>query len=355
MAEERTEKATPKRRSKARSEGKVSKSQDLNSGITLLLGLSILLAYIPFIFGKFKATAIQLFKNLNPEYITRENIFGFLAKYIFEILTILLPIMAVMVIAGIVVNYVQVGPLFSLKAIKPDITKLSPAKIIGGFKKYIEIKSLVEFVKSLIKILIIGGVGYAVINKHKLEIISLLGAEPQQGMMVMGKVMGELILVICIILLILGIIDKVYQDYEYEKSLKMTKEEIKDERKNAEGDPKIKAKIRKAQTGFAMQRMMGSIPSADVVVANPTHYAIALRYDTSKAPAPQVVAKGVDYVAFRIRDVAEANNVPIVENPPLARTLYKIVPLEGMVPAELYVAVAELLAFVYKANKGKKF
>ena len=136
--------------------------------------------------------------------------------------------------------------------------------------------------------------------------------------------------------------------------LKMTKQEVKDERKNADGDPKIKAHIKKTQMRFAMQRMMSAVPKADVVVANPTHYAIALSYDISKAPAPQVVAKGVDYVAFKIREIAEANGVPVVENPPLARTLYKIVPLDGMVPAELYVAVAEVLAFVYKTNKGKR-
>ena len=133
-----------------------------------------------------------------------------------------------------------------------------------------------------------------------------------------------------------------------------TKQDVKDERKNAQGDPKIKAHIRKVQMKFATQRMMSAVPTADVVVANPTHYSIAIRYDTGKAPAPQVVAKGTDYVAFKIREIAEANNIPIVENPPLARTLYKIVPLDGMIPAELYVAVAEVLAFVYKTNKGKR-
>lgn len=355
MSDERTEKPTAKRLQKARSEGKVSKSQDLNSAVTLLLGLSVLVIYFSFIFNRFKQVSITLLKNLDPSLITRENILGFLATYIVEILTLLLPVMAVMVIAGVSINLAQVGPLLSFKSIKPDLSKLSPMKIAQGFKKFVELKSLVELGKSLIKLAIVGGAGYAVINKHKMEILSLLGAHPETGLVVMGKVMFELILVICIILLILGIIDKKYQDYEYEKSLKMTKQEVKDERKNMEGDPKIKGHIRRMATKFATQRMMSAVPSANVVVANPTHYSVALRYDQSSAPAPQVVAKGVDYVAFKIREIAEANNIPIVENPPLARTLYKIVPLDGMIPAELYVAVAEVLAYVYRTNKGKGF
>lgn len=354
MANERTEEATPKRRSQTRSEGKVSKSQELSQAVTLLLGFSILFTYFPYIFSRFKYVATSLLKDLNHELITRENILGFIFVYLNEVLIILLPIMAVMFIAGFIVNFAQVGPLLSFKAIKPDFSKLTPAKILSNFKKFVELKSLIELLKSFAKLLIIGGTGSYIIDKHKLTVIALLGADPETGLVVFGKVVFELVIVICIILLILGIIDKKYQDYEYEKSIKMTKEEVKDERKNAQGDPKIKGHIRKMQTRFASQRMMSAVPSADVVVANPTHYSIALRYDTSKAPAPQVIAKGADYVAFKIREIAEANNIPVVENPPLARTLYKIVPLDGLIPAELYVAVAEVLAFVYRTNKGNK-
>ncbi len=354
MSDERTEKPTLKRISKARSEGQVSKSQDLSSAVTLMLGLSILFAYFPYVFDRFKAISVALFTNLNPDLVTKENIWGFLSVYLSEIFTILLPIMAVMVFAGVLINYIQVGPLFSLKAIKPNFSKLTPMKLIQGFKKYFEVKSLVEFAKSLLKLAIVGGAGFSVINKHKLEILALLGAEPQVSLALMGKILFELIATICIILLILGIIDKKYQDYEYEKSLKMTKHEVKDERKNAEGDPKVKSHIRKEQMKFATQRMMSAVPQATVVVTNPTHYAVALSYDMEKAPAPQVVAKGIDFVAFKIKEIAEANNVPIVENPPLARTLYKIVPLDSIVPAELYVAVAEVLAFVYRTNKAKR-
>ena len=153
-------------------------------------------------------------------------------------------------------------------------------------------------------------------------------------------------------MLIIGFIDKKYQDYEYNKSIKMTKQEVKDEWKNAEGDPLIKSKIKSAQMQFAQQKMMSAIPKSDVVVANPTHYAVAIKYDKTEAPAPKVVAKGVDFMAFKIREVARHNNVPIVENPPLARALYKLVKLDAIIPAELYVAVAEILAFVYNKNKS---
>ena len=354
MSDERTEKATPKRRTKAREEGQVSKSQELNMAIVLLIGLLVLFMYIPFIYERFTTITVVLFKDLNPAYITRENIFGFISIYAAEILNILLPVMVMMMVAGIAVNYFQVGPLFSVKALRPQLTKLSPISIIKGFGRFFNLKSFVELIKSILKLLIIGGIGYSVIDGHRTELLLLLGVEPTVGMKVLGKVILELIVKICVVLLILGIIDKKYQDYEYEKSLKMTKQEIKDEHKNVEGDPIIKAKIRKVQMQFATQRMMSAVPTATAVVTNPTHYAIALRYDKSKAPAPQVVAKGVDFVAFKIREIAEANDVPIVENPPLARTLYKIVPLDGMIPAELYVAVAEVLAYVYRTNKRKR-
>ena len=353
MSDEKTEKATPKRREKSRGEGQVSKSQDLNAAITLSVSMVVLIMYAPFIFNKFKSITISTFKNLNPHLVDKTNFLGFLANYLSDVLVILLPIMAIMFVAGIITNYIQVGPLLSFKAIKPDLSKIGPKKILMGFKKFFELKSFVELIKSFIKILIIGGIGYSVINKHILEITSLLGGDLIYGIIVISKVVFELVFQICIVLLILGILDKKYQDYEYEKTLKMTKQDIKDERKNIEGDPKIKARIRNIQMKFALQRMMSAVPSANVVVVNPTHYAVALKYDINKAPTPQVVAKGVDYNAFKIREIAEINKIPIVENPPLARTLYKVVPLDGMIPAELYVAVAEILAFVYKTNKRK--
>jgi flagellar biosynthetic protein FlhB len=355
MTDERTEQATPRRRSKARQEGQVSKSQDLSMAATLTASFVTIYVFAPMVGEKLRAVAVTTFSNLNPHQVDNQNFIGFLSKYIWIMIDILLPIMICMMIAGIAINYYQVGPLFSTKSVTPNLSKLSPETIIKGFKKFFQLKSFIELGKSLIKGGIVAGVGYSVYHKREHELIGLLGADIMMSLSVIGSILFEMMMQICIILFILGIADRKYQNYEYEKSIKMTKQEVKDERKNAEGDPKIKSKIRGIQMQFAMQRMMGSVPTADVVVTNPTHYAIALRYDTSKAPAPQVIAKGVDYVAFKIREIAEHNKIPIIQDPPLARTLYKIVPLDGLIPAELYVAVAEVLAMVYKSGKKRKF
>lgn len=354
MSNERTEKATPKRRQKARQSGQISKSQDLTMAVTLTMSFVVLFSFMPSVSEKLRNIAVTTFSDLNPMLVHKENFIGYLGKYVWETIHILLPIMSFIMLAGIGINYMQVGALFTTKPITPDFSKLGPEKILKGFQKYFQLKSVIELLKSIIKATVIGWIGYSVIKRREVELVGLLGSDMMTAMQAISSIAFEMIIKICVILFILGLIDKKYQDYEHEKSLKMTKEEIKDERRNAEGDPKIKSKIRSIQMQFAMQRMMSSVPTADVIVTNPTHYAIALRYDTSKAPAPQVIAKGVDFVAFKIREIAEHNKIPIVENKPLARTLYKIVPLDGLIPAELYVAVAEVLAYVYRTGKARR-
>ena len=353
MASERTEKPTPKRQGDARKKGQVPKSADFDSAVMLSIGVILLYLFIPSVVDKLKQISIETFTHLDPSLLNRQSFIGFFSPYGSVLMSILLPFMIIILICGMILKYVQIGPLFSFEAIIPDLKKLSPAGMLQGFKRFVSLKSLIELVKSFIKMAVVGITAYSVIESRKDEIFRLIGADISQSLTVITSIIFDMLVKICIMLFFLGIADKKYQAYEYEKSLKMTKDEVKDERKNSEGDPKIKAKIKSIQMQFAMQRMMGNIPKADVIVTNPTHYAVAIRYDTSIAPAPQVVAKGVDYVAFKIRDVAKYNNIPIIENPPLARTLYKIVPLEGIIPAELYVAVAEILALVYKTNRGK--
>jgi flagellar biosynthetic protein FlhB len=183
-------------------------------------------------------------------------------------------------------------------------------------------------------------------------LFGLIGADPSTGFAVIGSVVFELLASLCVLLIIIGIIDKYYQNWEYNKSIKMTKQEVKDEWKNIEGDPKIKGKIRSFQMKIMQQKMMSKVKDADVVVVNPTHFAVALMYDPQKVPAPVVVAKGVDFIAFKIREIAKNNNIPIVENKPLARSLYKLVEVDQIIPQELYTAVAEILHYVY-SQKGK--
>ena len=181
--------------------------------------------------------------------------------------------------------------------------------------------------------------------------LGLVGLEIPIALNILGSIIINMIINMCLAMLVLGFLDKKYQTYEYEKSIKMTKQEVKDEHKDIEGDPKIKAKIKSIQMQMARQRMMSSVPQADVVVTNPTHYAVAIQYDKTKAPAPIVIAKGVDYLAFQIRDIAKQNNVPIIENRPVARALYNSVPVDGIIPSDLYVAVAEILAYVYNRKR----
>ncbi len=348
MSGERTESATPKRREEARNQGRVEKSQDFNAAIMLAAGLYLLFIFMPYIFNKLKYISVDIFTHLDGSQITNESFLGYLTPYINLTIQSVLPFLVLLTIIGIAVNYFQIGFLLSFQAIKPDFNKLSPASILKGFKKFFDLNAIVELLKSFAKMLIVGGVAYSVILGEKEKIFGLLGADMQVSLATISAIIFKMITQICIILFFIGIIDKKYQHYEFEKSLKMTKEEVKDEAKNAEGDPQVKAKIKSIQMQFALQRMATKVPKADVIVTNPTHYAVALKYDTSEAPAPRVVAKGVDYVAFKIKEIAENNKVPIIEDKPLARTLYKIVPVDGMIPAELYLAVAEILAYVYK-------
>lgn len=355
MTSEKTESATPKRRQQTRQKGRVPKSTDFNSGIMLSVGMAVLFALTPFITERLKYLIVYSFNSLDTAgNISNNNFTGTLYPYISTLGMILLPIFIVLVFCGVLLNYLQIGFLLTFDPIKPKFNKLNPSTWLSNLKNLAvpNLKNMVELLKSFVKLSIVGGVAFFVILSRKYELLGLLGAELQIILSVIGSILFEMLTKICVVLIIIGIIDKKYQHYEFEKSIKMSKEDVKDERKNAEGDPTIKAKIKSAQMKFAMQRMMGTVPEANVVITNPTHYAVALKYDPSVSLAPKVIAKGVDFIAVKIKEIAEHNGVPIVENKPLARTLYKIVPLDGMIPADLYVAVAEVLAYVYKNNKG---
>lgn len=357
MTTERTEPATPKRRQETRNKGQVEKSADFNSAVMLIISFYLLSSMSPFILQEIKNASIYTFTHLKPDTINAYNLTGLLAPYFALIVNLVMPFLLILMLCGIFIIRIQIGHLFTLEPIKPKWDKLSPMKMVNNLKGMLNIfnvQKLVTFTKDFLKMSVVAVCVFSVVLGRKDEVLTLIGADPTSGFGVIMAILMDIFFKICILLLIIGIIDKVYQHYEFEKSIKMSKQEIKDERKNSEGDPRIKAKIKATQYKFALQRMMSQIPTADVVVTNPTHYAVAIRYDTQKAPTPQVIAKGVDYVALKIKELAQNNNIPIVENKPLARTLYKIVPLEGVIPEELYVAVAEVLAYVYQLNKDRK-
>ncbi|MDD3238287.1 MAG: flagellar biosynthesis protein FlhB [Candidatus Gastranaerophilales bacterium] len=356
MSSERTEAATPRKRNEERKKGNISKSQDLSSALTLSVALGLLVAMSGMIMSDLQALLYDTFTHLNPKTIESKNILALMEPYAIATAKIVLPFLVTLMIFAAIVIRLQVGALFAPEKIKPDIKKFSPSQIVSSLKKMLnpfEVRNMVELSKNLLKVAIVGGVGYSVFNSRKDELFGLVGSDVTVAFPVMGSILVNMLINMCVVMLIMGLIDRKYQDYEYEKSIKMTKQEVKDEFKNMEGDPKIKQKIKAAQMQMMKQKMMANIPQADVVVTNPTHYAVAIKYDRVNSVAPMVVAKGVDYMAFKIREIAQNNHVPIVENKPLARSLYKLVPVDGMIPADLYVAVAEVLAYVYNKNKGK--
>ncbi len=352
---EKTEEATPKRRQKERNKGNIAKSQDFTSSLLLTSGIALIYAMGSGMLEKIQSLLMRTFSELNPNNIPEDNFIGLFAPFMASYCDLTVLFFMFLCIAAIIILRFQTGNLFAKEALKPTLNKLSPANAFKNLIQKINIfkpKQMVELVKSLIKTILVAAVGFNVVLKRKEDLFGLIGADPSTGLAVIGNVVFEILISLCVLLIIIGIIDRKYQVWEYNKSIKMTKQEVKDEWKNIEGDPKIKGKIRSFQMKILQQKMMTKVKEADVVVVNPTHFAVALMYNPDKVPAPVVVAKGVDFVAFKIREIAKNNGIPIVENKPLARSLYKLVEIDQIIPQELYTAVAEILHYVY-SQKGK--
>ncbi|MDU2066812.1 MAG: flagellar biosynthesis protein FlhB, partial [Sporomusaceae bacterium] len=258
-----------------------------------------------------------------------------------------LPLMAIIVIVSVAINYFQVGFVFTLEPLIPSLDKLNP---ISGFSRMFSMRSLVELAKSIFKIFIISFFIYRFAEDQANNLPKIISFDLISSLQWICSLGLDLAFRIITVLLVLSVADYYFQLWQHNKSLKMSKQEVKEEMKQAEGDPKIKSQIKQKQRAMAMQRMMQEVPSASVVVTNPTHFAVALKYEPDM-PAPLVVAKGQDYLAFRIKEVAREHGVTIVENKPLARSLYSLTEIGDLVPAELYQAVAEVLAYVYRLKK----
>ncbi|MBP7175806.1 MAG: flagellar biosynthesis protein FlhB [Thermoclostridium sp.] len=348
---EKTEKATPKRKQDARKKGQVLQSKEISSALVLLivfLSLKLL--------GNYMYTEITAFFRLfiNDLAITFDShsaseILNLLGIVMIQLLKIVGPIFGIAVVVGVVANFAQVGTLFTMETIKPKFSNLNP---VNGIKRIFSARGLVELVKSMMKIAVVGIVAWQSLRDEERSIVKLMDLDLISGAGYIFSTAIDIAVKICVIMVIIGVLDFGYQWWQYEKDLKMTKQEIKQEYKEMEGNPEIKQKIKQKQREVSMRRMLSEVPKADVVITNPTHFAIAIRYDPQKAPAPIVIAKGQDYLALRIKDVAKANGVETVENKPLAQALFKAVEIGKQVPPELYQAVAEILAFVYQL-KGK--
>lgn len=355
MSSEKTEEATPRRRNKERQRGNIAKSRDMEAALVITAGIVLLFSLGAGIGEKIKNYMFFVLTNLDPNSISTDNI-SLIFMPVFKFLSVsLFPFMCILMLLAIVLIRSQTGNIFALDKIKPKLDKIKPTTWMQGLKKIInpfEPKNMVELLKSILKMLIVGYCGYITMMNNKDELFGLVGVPLEAGFGVLVGILIKMLVNMCLALIVLGYFDKKYQTYEFNKSIKMSKQEVKDEYKNLEGDPKVKSKIKSIQMKFAQQRMMANVPQADVVVTNPTHFAVALKYDTMKNKAPVVVAKGIDFLAFKIREIAQNNNIPIVENRPLARALYKLVPVDGIIPAELYTAVAEVLAWVYRRNQN---
>lgn len=342
--QEKTEDATPKRLSEAREQGNVPKSVELNSVFILLFGLSALSFTGSELFNSLRHGFEIFYREAGSMVITSESIQFYVKLGIKSFVGLMAPFLATMIVGAVGVNVIQVGFFFATKKLQPKFTQLNP---ITGMKKFVSPKSLVELVKGFFKIAIVGTIAYRTLMGYSDVYLRLVNAELVAIMSFIATVMLQLGLRISAVLLFLAILDLAYQRWQFKKDMKMSKTEVKEESKQAEGDPLVKGAIRSMQQQRARERMMEKVPDADVVITNPTQLAIALKYDPESMQAPLVLAKGARLMAQRIREIAKEHNIPILENKPLARSLFKLCEIGKEVPAELFKAVAEVFAYVY--------
>jgi flagellar biosynthesis protein FlhB len=344
-AAEKTEKPTAKRRTEARQRGQVAKSQDLNGAAVLMAGLLALSAYAPqmlqLIAGEMRQTLALM---ATPQVVTAHGIGEILMSAGKTIATVVGPIAGVCVAVGVVSNVAQVKWKPSLKIVKPDPKRLNP---LNGAKNLFGPNMLFETAKNLIKVALVGAITATAIIPKLSSIASLTGMSPVALLPMLAKTGLSIAQRAAMGYVLIAIIDYIHQRRRTEKSLKMDKQEVKEEAKQHQTPPQVRSALRKRQMQAARARMMSAVPQADVVVTNPTHYAVALAYDGSKA-APEVIAKGQDLVAAQIRRIAEEHEIPVISDPPLARSLHTAVDVGEQIPEELFAAVAQLLAFVYR-------
>ncbi len=349
---DKSEKATPKKREDERKKGNIFQSRDITSALGLIGGFWFLSAAGSTVFGYFEKLIKQYltgFSDITDLSTAAAN--HYLSDFVLQSALLSLPFLLVAAILGFVFDVAQTRMNFSMKRLKPDFTKVDP---IRGMKRIITMRSLIELVKSSIKIAITAVVLYTEIKSRLPQILRLFDMDILSAISWLCGSVVAIVMKIGLIMVAFGAFDYLYQWWEYEKQIRMSKQDIKDEYKQTEGDPKIKGHIREQQRKMAMMRIMQKVPLADVVIKNPTHFAVAIKYDAKRDRAPVVIAKGQDYLALKIIEVAEKNKVSVTENPPLARALYAAVEIGQEIPEEHYQAVAEVLAFVFNLRKGRR-
>lgn len=345
---EKTEKATPKKKNDARKKGQVAKSQEVGTAFLFLTIFVALSVFAPWMLRQLISMYYLNFSmviNIDNFFLDRARVVTHIYSMFASTLLIVAPVSLVAFVVGFIANLMQVGWKPSPEALKPKFSNLNP---ISGFKKMFSMKLLVDLVKNLLKFGVIFYAIYSILMDHIDIIPALIHLELMEAVAMLSGLAVAMGIRVGMFFIFIAAADYAYTVFKHAKDLRMSKQDQKDEHKQSEGDPQIKGKIKQRMREAAMKRMMSDVPSADVIITNPTHYAVAIKYDKSKGLAPVVVAKGADLVAKRIRDVATENNVQLVENKPLARTLYASVDIGREIPPELYQAVAEILAYVYK-------
>lgn len=346
--QEKTEPASPRKRAEARKQGNVARSMELNSALVLLAGMVALRIFGGDIMETLKFVIRWVFTNLSVIDLTVDNFPDYALSGLALMGIMLSPVVFIILVAGVGSNFIQGSVVITGEPIQPKFSKINP---ITGFKRLFSMKALVDLVKNIIKLLIIGSIGYLTLKKEIAVIPNLVDRSVVQILEFVCKMSFILGIRIGIVLLIMSAFDYWYQKFEFDKKLKMTKQEVKEEFKRMEGDPHIKARIRSVQREQARKRMFAAVAEADVVLTNPTHLAVALKYDPEVSTAPILVAKGARLMAERIKKIAREHNVPVIENKPLARLLYRTTDIGSEIPYEIYRAVAEILAYVYRLKR----
>jgi len=349
QGQEKTEAPTEKKRRESREEGQVAFSKELSSA-ALLAGIVLtLVASSPFILNSFRELMTRIFQQMSSaDELTINSIYTLSGEIISTMLPAFAPFIAVIIFVAIFASVIQVGVQITFKAIVPKFNKISP---LTGLKRLFSSQSLADFLKSMAKLIIVGFVGYLTYMDKITELNGLSVSTPEAILTYNFTVVAEVAGKIVLALMAIAIFDYFYQRWHHEQQMMMTKQEVKDETKQTEGDPLLKARIRQIQREMSNARMMQEVPKADALIVNPTHFSVAVLYDRDVMAAPEVTAKGADHLALRMRTVARENNVPILERPELARDLYANVDIGDDIPERFYKAIAEILAFVYRLRK----
>ncbi len=346
---QKTEDPTQKKLDEAKKRGQVALSREINNWVMLLAGTILVVTMSPWMMTDLTIMMRSFIEQSHNMPQLPGGVRELLGGIFFNVLLILALPFLLLMFAAFIGPFIQIGPLFSPEALAPKIDKISPIK---GFGRLFSMRSLMEFVKGILKMGLVGGVGFMLLYPFFANIDHMVGMSQADFLSELYILVIRLLVGVVMVMLVVAVIDVTFQRQQHQKKMRMSKREVKDEYRQAEGDPQIRAKLRQLRSERARNRMIQSVPSADVVITNPTHFAIALKYNPEEMDAPLCVAKGQDNIALRIREVAKENNVVIYEDKPLARALYDVVEIDQTIPAAQYKAVAEVISFVFK-QKGR--